>query len=378
MPFEPGKFFIGIIDFFSIMLPGAILAFVFKVTVGPRVLGMLYYSMTPAEGWTVFLVFAYLLGHFIFLIGSAILDDRVYDPLRAATVAQLERRLAEGEHPPRRLTRWLARWMLREKGKSPLAIAEAIKRHYVEPIGDPGTVNAFQWSKAMLAVGHPDSLAMVEGFEASSKFFRSLCVVLFVTMVWALRERRFDAAAASAIGLVLGFVRYKDQRSKSTQQAYWNVMAIESLKGKYALSRPPDAPTHAGGVVVRQNDMGEQSVLFVRAKGTTDQWVLPKGHIERGEPAERAAVREVREESGEWARVIESLGVARVPAARGPGRATHFFLMVREARAGKAEEHRDPEWVGLDAAVDRATFADQREVVRSALHRVRGLDLNKR
>jgi hypothetical protein len=31
MGFEPQKFFIGLIDFFSILLPGALLAFVLKV-----------------------------------------------------------------------------------------------------------------------------------------------------------------------------------------------------------------------------------------------------------------------------------------------------------------------------------------------------------
>jgi hypothetical protein len=42
MDFEPQKFFIGVIDFFSILLPGAALTFLFKDHVGSQVLGKRY------------------------------------------------------------------------------------------------------------------------------------------------------------------------------------------------------------------------------------------------------------------------------------------------------------------------------------------------
>ncbi len=36
MPVEPEKFFIGVIEFFSILLPGALLTYLLKDGVGPR------------------------------------------------------------------------------------------------------------------------------------------------------------------------------------------------------------------------------------------------------------------------------------------------------------------------------------------------------
>ena len=56
--------------------------------------------------------------------------------------------------------------------------------------------------------------------------------------------------------------------------------------------------THAGGIVLR-GARGAREVLLVRPLARPEApWVLPKGHIEPGEDAEAAALREVREESG--------------------------------------------------------------------------------
>ena len=43
-----------------------------------------------------------------------------------------------------------------------------------------------------------------------------------------------------------------------------------------------DAPTHAGGIVVRLDD-GVARFLLVTARRQPGQWVFPKGHIEPGE-----------------------------------------------------------------------------------------------
>lgn len=49
----------------------------------------------------------------------------------------------------------------------------------------------------------------------------------------------------------------------------------------------------AGGVVIRRQD---KKILVVSQHG--DSWSLPKGHIEKGETAEKAARREIAEETG--------------------------------------------------------------------------------
>ena len=64
--FDPQKFFIGMMDFFSILLPGAVLTYLFSDVAGAPI-----FKDDPipggAEGWIVFIFSSYLLGHLVFL-----------------------------------------------------------------------------------------------------------------------------------------------------------------------------------------------------------------------------------------------------------------------------------------------------------------------
>ena len=51
MNFDPQKFFIGLMDFFSILLPGALLTYLLIGEVGPVVLGDRYAKLVGAEAW---------------------------------------------------------------------------------------------------------------------------------------------------------------------------------------------------------------------------------------------------------------------------------------------------------------------------------------
>jgi hypothetical protein len=92
--FEPQKYFIGLIDFFSVLLPWALLTFLLQDDVGALLLGVRYAKLTGAEGWAVFLFASYLLGHFTFLVGSW-LDENVYDNIRGATEQAQVARIVE-------------------------------------------------------------------------------------------------------------------------------------------------------------------------------------------------------------------------------------------------------------------------------------------
>lgn len=84
MNFEPQKFFIGLMDFFSILLPGALLTYLLMGNVGLLVLGDRYSKLAGAEAWAVFLFASYLFGHLVFLLGSWL--DEFYDVLRRYTL----------------------------------------------------------------------------------------------------------------------------------------------------------------------------------------------------------------------------------------------------------------------------------------------------
>jgi 8-oxo-dGTP pyrophosphatase MutT (NUDIX family) len=75
------------------------------------------------------------------------------------------------------------------------------------------------------------------------------------------------------------------------------------MKGR---KQPISTEFSAGGVVYRHSRSGYDVAAVQRARH--DDWSLPKGHIEEGETREQAALREVKEETGLDARIVEPLG----------------------------------------------------------------------
>lgn len=94
-------------------------------------------------------------------------------------------------------------------------------------------------------------------------------------------------------------------------------------------------PTHAGAVVWRQ---GPDTPLFllVTASGRRDEWVLPKGHIEKGESPVQAAGREVHEETGFEVRVGERLSTETF-TAKGTEVVCAYFLARYSVGESSAE-----------------------------------------
>lgn len=118
--------------------------------------------------------------------------------------------------------------------------------------------------------------------------------------------------------------------------------------------------SHAGGVVVRI-DGGERRYLVVQASKNKSHWVLPKGHIDPGETAEEAALREVREESGAVGEIISEVGVEEYDFPRKPVRALYFAMrLVREV---PAEEDREIRWLRYEDAIATLTFDGARKLV---------------
>src|ERR671926_1632980 len=107
--------------------------------------------------------------------------------------------------------------------------------------------------------------------------------------------------------------------------------------------------TSYGGVVVRGSDV---LVITPRGKPVTG---LPKGGAAPGETGAEAALREVREETGVQARVLEPLGAVRYWYRRGGRRVhktVHFFLC--DFVSGSTDDHDhevdDARWMRLQEA----------------------------
>jgi 8-oxo-dGTP pyrophosphatase MutT (NUDIX family) len=123
----------------------------------------------------------------------------------------------------------------------------------------------------------------------------------------------------------------------------------------------------AGGVVVRDG----RCVVIVPTRRAADGsrvLALPKGHPDGAETAADAALREVREETGVEARLVEKLGDIRYWYMRGGRRiakVVSFFLL--EYVSGELEDHdhevEHAEWMALEEAARRLTYQGERDMV---------------
>lgn len=132
-----------------------------------------------------------------------------------------------------------------------------------------------------------------------------------------------------------------------------------------------------GGVVFRKDKTGGTKWLVVKHSGY-NRWIFPKGLPEEGEGLKGAAVREVEEEAGIKAKIIDKIGSINLffyqPIEEKPGekervfKTVTFFLM--EHLSGETKDHgwetSEAEWLPCQEARKRLDFKNSREILDKA------------
>jgi len=239
---KPQDFFIGVIDFFSVLLPGTLITY-FLMGVfydnhdvfGP---GKIFPSPeNEVIKWVFFLIVAYLIGSIVFMIGSFL--DRIYDKFLRRTLFQKNYDLtylaARDVH--------LKHIDTDEKLGTLLRRGSISNEEYQEITQDPKReiFNTYKWSQHFLLFKSPEAIEDIRRTEADQKFFRSLVVTFFITAVVLLIQRKIPPAIISIVLVVLSFYRYGDLRYKATQKAYEMIVTYFHLEPA-ATTRPPALP----------------------------------------------------------------------------------------------------------------------------------------
>lgn len=201
MNFKPSNFYIGIIDLFAILLPGAI-----------ATLAIFHFTRFDLAGWLripatnsdlyiflLFLLSAYLLGHIISQL-SAYLDSWLYDPLKNHVYRDQKR----------------------------LNLVKAIRNKYHPVEEAEAYVNNFEWAQARLLKELPAAVDEIERYTADSKFFRGLILIFLVLAALFAYQNNLILATGCVLIMLFAGIRYFGKRRKATETAYKYVIFLEN------------------------------------------------------------------------------------------------------------------------------------------------------
>ena len=142
------------------------------------------------------------------------------------------------------------------------------------------------------------------------------------------------------------------------------------------LSRPrPQVEVSAGGLVLSLKDPQLVALISHKNRGGRADWCIPKGHVEPGENLAQTAVREISEETGIDAEVIEKLGEITYTFKIGQQRVkktVHHYLLRQTG--GTLSSDMDPtgevieaKWFRLSELDNVLAHENERRVAQQAL-----------
>ncbi len=215
----PGAFFLGVQDFFAVLLPGALAMWLVAQHAPSGVAEFMLPRTKPAlesVQWLVFFLGSYVLGHFVFMAGSRL--DPVYDG-------------------------WRRRRKPTDRDRT-FQAADALRKELTPGLSG-GDFTTLKWAKAYIQIHSPGARVEIERFEATSKFFRGMVVMSVALCAHFLL---MGSASVAIIAIILGLLsydRFRDQRWKATELSYGTAVILHET-GRGAAAPTTTAKIEAG------------------------------------------------------------------------------------------------------------------------------------
>jgi hypothetical protein len=171
MEYKPSDLFVGVIDFFGILVPGAVLVFLH----GDQIFDLLGMHRAPDDKifyWTSFVIVSFLLGHFLTSLGVLLLNW-VY----GLPIGSLDRYYKEAEPE--------------------ISLAEPKTRK-----------DAFHRAYAFIRLNCPAGISEIDRQVAEYKLFRALTIVFLIDFGFALAANDARHMVVSAVLVLLSGHRF--------------------------------------------------------------------------------------------------------------------------------------------------------------------------
>ena len=146
-------------------------------------------------------------------------------------------------------------------------------------------------------------------------------------------------------------------------------------QGGRGKNRPRVAETSAGGFVLSSENPELVAVIGRYTRSGRLEWCIPKGHPEGDETIEIAAVREVAEETGLQAEIVESLGFIKYEFSvpdRTIEKTVHHFVMRQTGGELTVENDPDQEavearWIHISELETQLTHGNEKNLARKMI-----------
>jgi 8-oxo-dGTP pyrophosphatase MutT (NUDIX family) len=135
------------------------------------------------------------------------------------------------------------------------------------------------------------------------------------------------------------------------------VPSAKSEAGKQVLA--------AGAVLWRPHEDTGQPRIAVIHRPRYDDWSLPKGKLDEGEIEPAAAVREIREETGQLAYLGRRLGVVSYPIPGGVKIVRYWAARACGGEFVAGEEADEVRWLSVSEAKKRLSYPSDRKMLAS-------------
>lgn len=293
MNFKPSEFFIGLVEFISILLPGAVLTMVFLAIEYQHPLQSEHHLFKYALSdefkiifWVIFIFSSFGLGYFLSSVASGL--DPFYDFIREQTYPYEEdlKRKFHSKSPEER-QRYFSIYEdslkkpgvsddenLTDEEKSFTGFKMAFSNNFIrkllglifklqfrvkidysyeetrkllnaQPLAVRKANNAFKWAITILEAHYPSINEQAVRTMAASKFFRSMVIVSFIFLVLQLARQIPDTLwGFNALVLLLSFREYFVQRQKSVLKTYQSIVTLAYFN-KESFSLPKEYITKA-------------------------------------------------------------------------------------------------------------------------------------